>query len=139
MLDRWTKRAKQVLSYAQDEAHRFNHPYVGTEHLLLGLIRDKEGLAGKVLNELGVKYKQARNAVKFIVGHGQLTGRSETLELTATAKKVMEYAFEEARTLNHHYVGTEHILLGLLRNGEGVAIGVLQQLGVARSGCGSGC
>jgi ATP-dependent Clp protease ATP-binding subunit ClpC len=131
MLERFTRRAKLVLSYAQDEAHRFNHPYVGTEHLLLGLIRDRGGLAGKVLNDLGVKYRQARNAVEFIVGHGELSGRSETLELTATAKKVMEYALEEARTLNHQYVGTEHMLLGLLRNGEGVAIGVLQQLGVA--------
>ncbi len=130
-MDRFTKRAKQVLIYAQEEARHFNHPYVGTEHILLGLIRDQEGVAGKVLDDLGVKHAQARSAVEFIVGHGEGTGRSEEQEeLTASAKKVIEYALEEGRKLNHHYVGTEHLLLGLVRKGEGVAAGVLEIMGI---------
>jgi ATP-dependent Clp protease ATP-binding subunit ClpC len=130
-MDRFTKRAKQVLIYAQEEARHFNHPYVGTEHILLGLIRDQEGVAGKVLDDLGVKHAQARSAVEFIVGHGEGTGRSdEQEELTASAKKVIEYALEEGRKLSHHYVGTEHLLLGLVRKGEGVAAGVLEIMGI---------
>ena len=130
-MDRFTKRAKQVLIYAQEEARHFNHPYVGTEHILLGLIRDQEGVAGKVLDDLGVKHAQARSAVEFIVGHGEGTGRGEEQEeLTASAKKVIEYALEEGRKLNHHYVGTEHLLLGLVRKGEGVAAGVLEIMGI---------
>ncbi|MBA3945633.1 MAG: ATP-dependent Clp protease ATP-binding subunit [Herpetosiphonaceae bacterium] len=131
LLDKFTKRAKQVLSLAQEEARSFNHPYVGTEHILLGLIRDQEGVAGKVLDDLGVKLQQARNAVEFIVGHGEGVQRSDEAELTARAKKVIEYAVEEARKLNHHYIGTEHLLLGLVRNGEGVATGVLEIMGVS--------
>jgi len=131
LLDRFTKRAKQVLSLAQEEARHFNHPYVGTEHILLGLIRDQEGVAGKVLDELGVKHAQARSAVEFIVGYGEGTGSGEDLELTASAKKVIEYALEEGRKLNHHYVGTEHLLLGLVRRGEGVAAGVFEILNVS--------
>ncbi|HEY0739635.1 MAG TPA: ATP-dependent Clp protease ATP-binding subunit [Herpetosiphonaceae bacterium] len=129
-MDRFTKRAKQVLYYAQEEARYFNHPYVGTEHILLGLIRDQDHVAGKVLDELGVKHAQARSAVEFIVGHGEGSNRNEDLELTASAKKVIEYALEEGRKLNHHYVGTEHLLLGLVRKGEGVAAGVLEIMGV---------
>src|SRR3712207_178196 len=129
LLDKFTKRAKQVLSLAQEEARNFNHPYVGTEHILLGLIRDQEGLAGRVLNDLGVKYGQARNAVEFIVGHGENVDTGENLELTASAKKVIEYALEEGRKLNHAYIGPEHLLLGLVRKGEGVAAGVLEILG----------
>jgi len=131
LLDKFTKRAKQVLSLAQEEARNFNHPYVGTEHILLGLIRDQEGVAGKVLDDLGVKLQQARSAVEFIVGHGEGAQRTDEAELTARAKKVIEYAVEEARKLNHHYIGTEHLLLGLVRNGEGVARGVLEIMGVS--------
>ncbi|HZB96665.1 MAG TPA: ATP-dependent Clp protease ATP-binding subunit [Herpetosiphonaceae bacterium] len=131
LLDKFTKRAKQVLSLAQEEARNFNHPYVGTEHILLGLIRDQEGVAGKVLDDLGVKLQQARSAVEFIVGHGEGPQRTDEAELTARAKKVIEYAIEEARKLNHHYIGTEHLLLGLVRNGEGVATGVLEIMGVS--------
>jgi ATP-dependent Clp protease ATP-binding subunit ClpC len=131
LLDKFTKRAKQVLSLAQEEARNFNHPYVGTEHILLGLIRDQEGVAGKVLDDLGVKLMQARSAVEFIVGHGEGAQRTDEAELTARAKKVIEYAVEEARKLNHHYIGTEHLLLGLVRNGEGVATGVLEIMGVS--------
>jgi ATP-dependent Clp protease ATP-binding subunit ClpC len=130
VLDKFTKRAKQVLSLAQEEARHFNHPYVGTEHILLGLIRDREGVAGKVLDDLGVKHAQARSAVEFIVGHGEEADRGEDLELTAGGKKVIEYALEEGRKLNHHYVGTEHLLLGLVGKSESIAAGVLEIMGV---------
>jgi ATP-dependent Clp protease ATP-binding subunit ClpC len=130
LYDKFTKRAKQVLQLATEEARTFNHPYVGTEHILLGLIRESEGIAARVLDELGVKLSQARSAVEFIVGVGEGTRHNEQ-ELTARAKKVIEYAIEEARRLNHHYIGTEHLLLGLVRNGEGVATGVLDIVGVS--------
>lgn len=130
LYDKFTKRAKQVLQLATDEARSFNHPYVGTEHILLGLIRESEGIAARVLDELGVKLPQARSAVEFIVGVGEGVTHTEQ-ELTARAKKVIEYAVEEARRLNHHYIGTEHLLLGLVRNGEGVATGVLDIVGVS--------
>ncbi len=130
LYDKFTRRAKQVLQLATDEARTFNHPYVGTEHILLGLIRENEGIAARVLDDLGVKLAQARNAVEFIVGVGE-TAYSHEQELTARAKKVIEYAIEEAKRLNHHYIGTEHLLLGLVRNGEGVATGVLDIMGVS--------
>lgn len=129
LYDKFTKRAKQVLQLATEEARGLNHPYVGTEHILLGLIRESEGIAARVLDDLGVKLPQARNAVEFIVGVGE-TPYSSDQELTARAKKVIEYAIEEAKRLNHHYIGTEHLLLGLVRNGEGVATGVLDIMGV---------
>lgn len=129
LYDKFTKRAKQVLQLATEEARTFNHPYVGTEHILLGLIHESEGIAARVLDELGVKLAQARSAVEFIVGVGEGERHNEQ-ELTARAKKVIEYAIEEARRLNHHYIGTEHLLLGLVRNGEGVATGVLDIVGV---------
>src|SRR6476661_6369893 len=113
--DKFTKRAKQVLQIATEEARAFNHPYIGTEHILLGLIREGEGVAARVLDDLGVKLSQARQAQ----------------DLTARAKKVIAYAVEEAKRLNHHYIGTEHLLLGLVRNGEGVATGVLDIMGVS--------
>ncbi|MDW8148525.1 MAG: ATP-dependent Clp protease ATP-binding subunit [Roseiflexaceae bacterium] len=128
--DKFTKRAKQVLQIATEEARAFNHPYIGTEHILLGLIREGEGVAARVLDELGVKLAQARHAVEFIVGHGEGPPRQDQ-DLTARAKKVIAYAVEEAKRLNHHYIGTEHLLLGLVRNGEGVATGVLDILGVS--------
>ncbi|KAB8142549.1 ATP-dependent Clp protease ATP-binding subunit [Chloroflexia bacterium SDU3-3] len=128
--DKFTKRAKQVLQLATEEAKAFNHPYIGTEHILLGLIREGEGVAARVLDDLGVKLSQARHAVEFIVGVGEPTTRQEQ-DLTARAKKVIEYAIDEAKRLNHHYIGTEHLLLGLVRNGEGVATGVLDIMGVS--------
>jgi ATP-dependent Clp protease ATP-binding subunit ClpC len=130
LYDKFTRRAKQVLQLATDEARTFNHPYVGTEHILLGLIRESEGIAARVLDDLGIKLTQARNAVEFIVGVGEVA-YSHDQELTARAKKVIEYAIEEAKRLNHHYIGTEHLLLGLVRNGEGVATGVLDIMGVS--------
>jgi ATP-dependent Clp protease ATP-binding subunit ClpC len=128
--DKFTKRAKQVLQIATEEARTFNHPYIGTEHILLGLIREGEGVAARVLDDLGVKLSQARHAVEFIVGAGEGPARQDQ-ELTARAKKVITFAVEEAKRLNHHYIGTEHLLLGLVRNGEGVATGVLDILGVS--------
>ena len=128
--DKFTRRARQVLHIATEEARAFNHPYIGTEHILLGLIREGEGVAAHVLEDLGVKLSQARHAVEFIVGVGEGPARQDQ-ELTARAKKVLTYAVEEAKRLNHHYIGTEHLLLGLVRNGEGVATGVLDILGVS--------
>lgn len=128
--DKFTKRTKQVLQYATEEARAFNHPYIGTEHILLGLIREDGGVAAQVLNDLGVKLSQARHAVEFIVGVGEGPARQDQ-DLTARAKKVIEYAVDEAKRLNHHYIGTEHLLLGLVRNGEGVATGVLDILSVS--------
>ncbi|WP_322487561.1 ATP-dependent Clp protease ATP-binding subunit [Chloroflexus sp.] len=130
LYSKFTKRAKQVLQLAAEEARAFNHPYIGTEHILLGLIRESEGIAARVLDELGVKLPQARSAVEFIVGPGENTMVTDQ-ELTARAQKVIKYAIEEANRLNHHYIGTEHLLLGLVRNGEGVATGVLDILGVS--------
>jgi excisionase family DNA binding protein len=131
VLDRFTKRAKQVLSYAQEEAQHFNHPYIGTEHLLLGLIRDEDGIAGKVLSDLGIQLEQTRQAAEQIVGHGEGTANAERgFELTASAKKTLEFALEESARLHHHYVGSEHLLLGITRKGEGVAAGVLERMGV---------
>ncbi|MBC8075754.1 MAG: NDP-hexose 4-ketoreductase, partial [Chloroflexales bacterium] len=130
LFDKFTKRARQVLQFATEEARNFNHPYVGTEHILLGLIREGESISARVLDELGIKLPQARSAVEFIVGPGEGPARVDQ-DLTARAKKVIEYAIEEAKRLNHHYIGSEHLLLGLVRNGEGVATGVLDIMGVS--------
>ena len=130
LYSKFTRRAKQVLQLAHEEARSFNHPYIGTEHILLGLIRESEGIAARVLDDLGVKLAQARSAVEFIVGVGEGDPVTDQ-ELTARAQKVIKYAIEEANRLNHHYIGTEHLLLGLVRNGEGVATGVLDIMGVS--------
>ncbi|HEY7349319.1 MAG TPA: ATP-dependent Clp protease ATP-binding subunit [Ktedonobacterales bacterium] len=127
--DKFTERARKVLSLAQEEAQRFNHNYIGTEHLLLGLVREGEGVAAKVLSNLGVELNKVRSAVEFIIGRGDRIVLGE-IGLTPRAKKVIELAVDEARRLNHHYIGTEHLLLGLVREGEGIAAGVLESLGV---------
>jgi len=127
--DKFTERARKVLSLAQEEAQRFQHNYIGTEHLLLGLVREGEGVAAKVLQSMGVSLAQVRSTVEFIIGRGDHIVLGE-IGLTPRAKKVIELAVDEARRLNHHYIGTEHILLGLVREGEGIAAGVLQSLGV---------
>src|SRR5713226_3627658 len=127
--NRFTERARKVLSLAQEEAQRFQHNYIGTEHILLGLIREGEGVGAKVLRNLGVDLQRAHDSVEFIIGRGDRIVLGE-IGLTPRAKKVIEYAVDEARRLNHHYIGTEHLLLGLLREGEGIAAGVLQSLGV---------
>ncbi len=127
--DKFTERARKVLSLAQEEAQRFQHNYIGTEHLLLGLVRDGEGVAAKVLSNLGVELNKVRDAVEFIVGRGDRIVLGE-IGLTPHAKKVIELAVDEAHRLNHHYIGTEHLLLGLVREGEGIAVGALESLGV---------
>src|SRR5205085_11533090 len=128
--DKFTERARKVLTLAQEEATRFNHNYIGTEHLLLGLIREGEGVAAKVLRNLGVELDKVRSQVEFIIGRGDHRIVGE-IGLTPRAKKVIELAVDEARRLGHHYIGTEHLLLGLVREGEGVAAGVLERLGVS--------
>src|SRR5207253_6310153 len=128
--DKFTERARKVLQLAQEEAQRFNHNYIGTEHLLLGLVREGDGVAAKVLANLGVELNKVRSAVEFIIGRGDRAVLGE-IGLTPRAKKVIELAVDEARRLNHHYIGTEHLLLGLVREGEGIAAGVLESLGVS--------
>src|ERR671938_1739478 len=128
--DKFTERARKVLSLAQEEAQRFQHNYIGTEHLLLGLVREGEGVAAKVLANMGVELNKVRSAVEFIIGRGDRMVMGE-IGLTPRAKKVIELAVDEARRLNHQYIGTEHLLLGLVREGEGIAAGVLESLGVS--------
>src|SRR5918911_1687217 len=128
--DKFTERARKVLTLAQEEAQRFNHNYIGTEHLLLGLVREGEGVAAKVLANMGVELNKVRSAVEFIIGRGDRMVMGE-IGLTPRAKKVIELAVDEARRLNHQYIGAEHLLLGLVREGEGIAAGVLESLGVS--------
>src|SRR4051812_41737794 len=127
--DKFTERARKVLTLANEEAQRFNHNYIGTEHILLGLIREGDGVAARVLANLGVELPKVRAAVEFIIGRGDRMVVGE-IGLTPRAKKVIELAVEEARRLKHNYIGTEHLLLGLVREGEGIAAGVLESLGV---------
>jgi len=127
--DKFTERARRVLSLAQEEAQRFQHNYIGTEHLLLGLVREGEGAAAQVLRKLGVELDKVRSAIEHIIGRGDRIVLGQ-IGLTPRAKKVIELAIDEARRLNHHYIGTEHLLLGLVREGEGIAAGVLESLGV---------
>ena len=127
--EKFSERARRVLSLAQEEAQRFNHNYIGTEHILLGLVRETDGVAAKVLSSLGVELPKVRSAVEFIIGRGERASGGE-ISLTPRAKKVIELAVDEARRLSHHYIGTEHLLIGLMREGEGVAAGVLESLGV---------
>ena len=127
--EKFSERARRVLSLAQEEAQRFNHNYIGPEHILLGLVRETEGVAARVLSSLSVDLSKVRSAVEFIIGRGEKPAQGE-IGLTPRAKKVVELAVDEARRMNHTYIGTEHLLIGLLREGEGVAAGVLESLGV---------
>ena len=128
--DKFTERARKVLALAQEEAQRFNHSYISTEHILLGIVSEGTGVGTKVLANLGVETQKVRTAVEFVIGRGESKSQGE-VGLTPRAKKVIELAVDEARHLNHNYIGTEHLLLGLLREGEGVAAGVLESLGVS--------
>ena len=128
--EKFSERARRVLSLAQEEAQRFNHNYIGTEHILLGLVRETEGVAARVLSGLSVDLGKVRSAVEFIIGRGEKPTEGE-IGLTPRAKKVVELAVDEARRMNHTYIGTEHLLIGLLREGEGVAAGVLESLGIS--------
>jgi hypothetical protein len=126
---RFSDQARGVLTLAQDEAQRFHHNYIGTEHLLLGLVREREGVAARVLENMNVELAKVRTAVEFIIGRGDLPVVGE-VGLTPGAKRVIELAIDEARGLGHNYIGTEHLLLGLVREDEGIAAGVLESLGV---------
>src|SRR5437867_8970727 len=129
--DRFNGRAKRVLALAQNEAVLLNHNYIGVEHLLLGLIREGEGVAARVLDSLGVELSKVRAAVEFTVGRGDSTTAPSEITLSPRTKKVIELAIDEARKLGHSHVGTEHLLLGLVREGEGIASGVLESLGIS--------
>lgn len=127
--DSFTEDARKTLQLAADEAWRFSHNYIGTEHILLGLARQQDGVAAVVLGNLGIDLQKVRSAVEFIIGRGDGVVMGE-IGLTPGAKRTIELAVDEARRLNHHYIGTEHLLLGLVREGEGIAAGVLESLGV---------
>lgn len=124
-----TEQARKVLILAQEEAQHFQHNYIGTEHLLLGLVCEGEGVAAKVLRNLGIGLKRVRSEVEFILDRGDRIVLGE-INLTPRAKRVIELAYDEAARLKHHYIGTEHLLLGLVGEGEGIAAGVLESLGV---------
>src|ERR687888_667414 len=128
MFERFTDRARRVVVLAQEEARMLNHNYIGTEHILLGLIHEGEGVAAKALESLGISLEAVRAQVEEIIGHGG-TAPSGHIPFTPRAKKVLELSLREALQLGHNYIGTEHILLGLIREGEGVAAQVLQKLG----------
>ncbi|MCB0200527.1 MAG: AAA family ATPase, partial [Anaerolineae bacterium] len=129
-LDRFSKRARKVLTMAQEEAQRLNHNYIGTEHLLLGLVKEDQGVAVKVLRELGVEPIQVIRAIEKAVGRGDRPPYGKPT-LAPRTKRVIELAVEEARLMGHQYIGTEHLLLGLVREGEGIAVNVLRSLGVS--------
>ena len=127
-MERFTQRARRVLSLAHQEAERMRHNYIGTEHLLLGLIEEDGGVAGRVLRELGLEPQRVQEMIERLVGFGQYRGGK--LDLSPGTQQVLEQAVEEARRMGHHYIGTEHLLLGLVRHGEGVAMDVLRKLGI---------
>lgn len=127
--NKFTDRARKVLTLAQEEAQRFQHNYIGTEHLLLGLVRESEGVAAKVLTNLGIQLSDVRAAIEYIIGRGDRIAPGD-IGLTPRAKKVIELAVDEAKLLKHQYIGTEHLLLGLVREGGGIAAGVLESMGV---------
>ena len=128
--DRFDSSAKRVLALAQDEAIRFNHNYIGTEHLILGLVREHEGVAAQVLRTMGAELPKLRNAVQHIIGPGDMTVSPSEITLSPRTKKVIELAIDEARRLGQSDVNTSHLLLGLVREGEGIAAGVLESLGI---------
>jgi ATP-dependent Clp protease ATP-binding subunit ClpC len=130
MFDKFTNRAKQVIKLAKKEAQRLNHNYLGTEHVLLGLLKLGQGVAVNVLRNLNIDFETVRNEVEKLVGYGPEIQVYGDPALTGKVKKVFEYANEEAANLNHNYVGTEHLLLGLLRQTDGVAAQVLENLNV---------
>jgi ATP-dependent Clp protease ATP-binding subunit ClpA len=129
-IDRFNDRAKRVLALAQDEAIRFNHNYIGTEHLLLGLMREGEGLAAQVLRSLGGDISTLRRQVELIIGRGESTTSPSEITMSPRTKRVIELAIDEARRLGHAHVGTEHLLLGVLRDAGSIAGGVLEAAGL---------
>ncbi|MDD3087828.1 MAG: Clp protease N-terminal domain-containing protein, partial [Candidatus Omnitrophica bacterium] len=130
MFNRFTERARKVIILAKEEARRFNHDYIGTEHILLGLIREGEGVASTVLQKLNLSLENIRLEIEKLVQPGPTTQIIGDIPFTPRAKKALELAAEEARSLGHNYIGTEHLLLGLIREGEGIASQVLLNLGL---------
>jgi ATP-dependent Clp protease ATP-binding subunit ClpC len=128
MFERFTDRGRRVVVLAQEEARMLDHDYIGTEHILLGLIHEGEGVAARALESLGISLEAVRQQVEEIVGRGEQPSPGH-MQFTPRAKKVLELSLREAQELGHNYIGTEHILLGLLREGEGVAAQVLVKLG----------
>jgi ATP-dependent Clp protease ATP-binding subunit ClpA len=128
VFERFTDRARRVVVLAQEESRLLNHNYIGTEHILLGLIAEREGVAAKALEGMGISLAEVRSGVEVIIGRGEFSP-SGHIPFTSRAKKVLELSLREALQLGHNYIGTEHILLGLVREGEGVAAQVLVKLG----------
>ena len=131
MYDKFTERARKVMVHAKEEARRFGHDYIGTEHILLGLVKEGTGVAAHVLKSLGVDLKRIRIEVEKLVQTGSASASSQQQPpFTPRAKKVLELSMEEARNIGHNYVGTEHLLLGLLRENDGLAAQVLMNMGL---------
>jgi ATP-dependent Clp protease ATP-binding subunit ClpC len=130
MFERFTDRARRVVVLAQEESRMLDHNYIGTEHILLGLVHEGEGVAAQALQSLDISLERVRQEVEAIVGMGQ-TAQHGHIPFTPRAKKVLELALREALQLGHNYIGTEHLLLGLIREGEGVAAQVLEKLGAS--------
>jgi ATP-dependent Clp protease ATP-binding subunit ClpC len=128
VFERFTERARQVVVLAQDEARRLQHNYIGTEHLLLGLLREEEGIAARVLESLGITAERVRSEVDRIVGRGDEVTAGQ-IPFTPRAKKALEGSLREALALNHKFIGTEHVLLGVAREENGVAARILEDLG----------
>ena len=134
MFERFTDRARRAVVQAQEEARTLNHDFIGTEHILLGLVGEGQGVAAKALESLGISMEAVRQRVEDIVPPGQVEVRTGHIPFTPRAKKVLELSLSESKLLGHRYIGTEHILLGLLREGEGVAAQVLAALGADLDG-----
>jgi ATP-dependent Clp protease ATP-binding subunit ClpC len=128
MFERFTDRSRRAVVMAQEEARLLNPNYIGTEHILLGLVREDEGIAARALGAMSISLQSVRREVEDIIGQGQAVPRGH-IPFTPRAKKVLELSLREALQLGHNYIGTEHILLGLVREGEGVAAQVLEKLG----------
>jgi ATP-dependent Clp protease ATP-binding subunit ClpC len=128
VFERFTERARQVVVLAQDEAHSLNHNYIGTEHLLLGLLREEEGIAARVLTSLDITVEEVRAQVSRIVGLGEEAAAGDA-PFTPRAKRVLELSLREALSMGHNWIGTEHVLLGIARENEGVASAILLDLG----------
>jgi len=129
MFKRYTEKAKKAIMIAQEEAVNLNHDYIGTEHILIGLLKEEEGVASQVLKQLGVHVDKVEEEVERLVGKGEYQQVGE-VTFTPRAKKVLELASQEASQLKNSYIGTEHILLGLIKEGSGVAVRILTDLGI---------
>ena len=130
MFGRFTERSQKIIYYAREEAQRLRHNYVGTEHLLLGILKEQEGVAKKALNDVGLTLEKVRSLVEQYVGYGDKEGYINEIPLTPRTKRILELSYQEARELNHNYISPEHILLALIRDGEGVAYTILVNVDV---------